>query len=81
MGKGREEKAAKPPKRFRKLYREKSSEESHAVLVDKETGVHYLLIQNGVGCGITPLLDEEGKTVIRLIEEPALEDEPSIVME
>ena len=35
------------------------------ILADRETGVHYLVVQNGNGSGITPLLDAEGKPVVR----------------
>lgn len=34
------------------------------LLVDKETGVTYLLWKSGYGAGITPLIDAEGKPVI-----------------
>ena len=34
------------------------------ILMDKETGVHYLCWKAGFGAGITPLLDSEGKVVI-----------------
>lgn len=34
------------------------------ILVDKETGVHYLAWKSGYGAGITPLLDSEGKVVV-----------------
>ena len=34
------------------------------ILVDKETGVHYLAWKSGYGAGITPLLDADGKPVI-----------------
>ena len=34
------------------------------IIVDKETGVHYLVWKAGYGAGITPLLDSEGKVVI-----------------
>ena len=34
------------------------------VLVDRETGVNYLLTQNGYGGGLTPLLDREGKPIV-----------------
>ena len=34
------------------------------ILVDKETGVNYLVWKSGYAGGITPLLDEEGKVVI-----------------
>lgn len=39
------------------------------VLVDKKTGVNYLLLGNAAGSGITPLLDQEGKVVITPISE------------
>lgn len=35
------------------------------ILVDKETGVNYLIWKSGYAGGITPLLDSEGKVVIR----------------
>lgn len=76
MGK-KKEKAQKPPKRFVKVFKEKTSEEDHYVLADRETGVHYLLIQNGVGCGTTPLLDEKGKVVIAKLDIP-LEPESAL---
>lgn len=34
------------------------------ILVDKETGVNYLLVKSGYGLGITPLLNKDGKPVI-----------------
>ena len=38
------------------------------ILVDKETGVHYLAWKSGYGAGITPLLDSEGKVVVAKTE-------------
>ncbi len=35
------------------------------VVVDKETGVQYLFWQCGYGGGITPLLDKDGKPLIK----------------
>lgn len=35
------------------------------ILVDGETGVHYLVWKSGYAGGITPLLDSEGKVVIK----------------
>ena len=35
------------------------------ILVDGETGVNYLVWKSGYAGGITPLLDSEGKVVIR----------------
>ncbi len=34
------------------------------ILVDTETGVHYLYTNNGYAGGLTVLLDEQGKPVI-----------------
>ena len=34
------------------------------VLVDRETGVNYLLAKDGYGAGLTPLLDKDGKPVV-----------------
>jgi hypothetical protein len=51
--------------RFKVIYKEKIGGLSGCkVLVDKETGVHYLFSWYGEGGGITPLLDKEGKPVI-----------------
>lgn len=38
------------------------------ILVDKETGVHYLSLKSGYGLGITPLLDKDGKPIITKID-------------
>lgn len=35
-----------------------------SIVVDRKTGVNYLLMSNGDGTGVTPLLDENGKVVI-----------------
>ena len=34
------------------------------ILVDTETGVHYVFHRNGNAAGFTPLLDPEGKPVV-----------------
>ena len=34
------------------------------IIVDRETGVNYLIWKSGYAGGITPLLDSEGKVVI-----------------
>ena len=34
------------------------------ILVDKETGVHYLFTKSGYAGGVTPFLDQEGKPVV-----------------
>lgn len=38
--------------------------ESYRVIVDTETGVHYLYISNGTSGGLTVLLDSEGRPII-----------------
>ncbi len=53
--------------RFEVILTEGSSWRSSGVrqiLVDKQTGVNYILWQAGYGSGITPLLDSEGKPVV-----------------
>ena len=54
---------AKKEKRFERIY-EQGGMSYTAILVDKETGVNYLVHQNGYAGGLTPLLDGEGKVVI-----------------
>ncbi len=39
------------------------------IWVDKLTGVNYLYRQSGYSGGLTPLLDSEGKVVVKPIEE------------
>ena len=34
------------------------------IIVDKETGVHYLLVRSGYGAGLTPLIDANGKPIV-----------------
>ncbi len=54
--------------RFTEIYRDGSywkDEGRRSILVDEETGVHYLVWKSGYGGGITPLLDSEGRVVIR----------------
>ena len=36
------------------------------ILVDKETGVHYLTWKSGYGAGITPLLHSDGKPIVKI---------------
>jgi len=61
---------AKTDDRFEIIHREGSqiSEEGvRQILVDRETGVHYLLWKSGYGAGITPLLDADGKVVVKTV--------------
>ena len=34
------------------------------IVVDKETGVNYLMAKTGYGAGLTPLLDDKGNVVV-----------------
>lgn len=34
------------------------------IIVDKKTGVNYLLVRSGYGAGLTPLIDAEGKPIV-----------------
>lgn len=52
-------------KRFITLLKEGSTFSYKKILfADKETGVTYLLIKDGYGCAVTPLLEANGKPVI-----------------
>ena len=62
---------AKKDSRFKVIFSEGSTlqdEGKRQILVDKETGVHYLTWKAGYGAGITPLLDSAGKPVIMKID-------------
>ncbi len=34
------------------------------IIVDKKTGVNYLMVRSGYGAGLTPLIDAEGKPIV-----------------
>ena len=53
-------------KRFEKVYYNGGGFSGPAtmILVDKETGVNYLFVQNGYGGGLTPLLNRDGTVVV-----------------
>lgn len=58
---------AKKDTRFEVVYKDGGQlrdEGYRQILVDKETGVNYLLWKSGYGAGITPLLDSEGKVIV-----------------
>ncbi len=52
----------KKEKRFEKIYSQNMG--SIEILVDKETGVHYLYRSSGYGGGLTVLLGTDGKPII-----------------
>ncbi|WP_283163471.1 DUF6440 family protein [Sporolactobacillus mangiferae] len=43
-------------------------------MVDRQTGVHYLHTWNPQGSGLTPLLDANGKVVVKPIEDSAQDE-------
>ena len=50
-------------KRFIRKHQEDKGFTSIHIWVDRKTGVNYLLMNYGSGCGLTPLLDENGQVV------------------
>ena len=60
----------KKDNRFEVVYKEGSQisdEGQRQILMDKQTGVNYLVWKSGYAGGITPLLDSEGKAVVSFI--------------
>lgn len=51
--------------RFKITYKQRGWDMDAAVVVDRETGVSYLVMKNGNQvAGITPLLDRDGKPIV-----------------
>ena len=56
---------SKKEKRFVRISREGSGFDGQKdILVDRETGVHYLLIHSGYGIAVTPLLGSDGAPIV-----------------
>ena len=56
---------SKKEKRFVHLSREGSAfDVQKDILVDRETGVHYLLVHSGYGIAVTPLLGSDGTPIV-----------------
>ncbi len=54
--------------RFFRVYTEGSEfGTKREVLVDRETGVQYLFVKSGYGAGLTPLLDRDGKPMVKTV--------------
>lgn len=51
-------------KRFKKVYAQ-GAMSGMEIWVDKETGVHYLYHVSGYAGGLTPLLDSDGKVIVK----------------
>ena len=50
--------------RFEVIYERKGFNSVEQILVDKETGVHYLFHGFGYGGGLTPLLGPDGNPIV-----------------
>lgn len=61
----------KQTKRFVQVFEEECGffGPESSLVVDRETGVTYLIIRNTFGSGITPLLNADGTPVITKIED------------
>ena len=56
---------SKKEKRFVHLSREGSAfDVQKDIIVDSETGVHYLLVHSGYGIAVTPLLGSDGQPIV-----------------
>lgn len=57
---------SKEKKRFVQVYTEDCGffGPESSLVVDRKTGVTYLIIRNSFGTGITPLLNQDGKPII-----------------
>ena len=68
---------AKKEERFEVTFRDGSQlkdEGVRQILVDKETGVNYLCWKSGYGAAITPLLDSEGKVIVKVKSEVVVKE-------
>ena len=54
-------------KRFEVIYKEGNAlmTERTMILRDRETGAEYLFVQSGYAGGLTPLLDADGKPIVK----------------
>ena len=57
----------KKEERFVKIY-EEGTLFGRVLLVDKETGVTYLVVESGFGLSVTPLIDAGGKPIITKLD-------------
>lgn len=51
--------------RFNVTYKEAKMTSGVKIIEDKETGIQYLFSWHGYAGGLTPLLDKDGKPVIK----------------
>lgn len=57
----------KKEERFVKIY-EEGTLFGRVLIVDKETGVTYLVVESGFGLSVTPLIDAVGKPIITKLD-------------
>ena len=58
----------KNKERFLRVYTEGSEfGTKREILVDRETGVQYLFVKSGYGAGLTPLLDRDGRPMVKTV--------------
>ena len=58
--------AKKAKQRFVRIHKETTDFFTEAaILVDRETGVHYLMVNSTSGGGLTPLLGADGQPIVR----------------
>ncbi len=55
-------------KRFKAIYSQ-GTVDVQRILVDRETGVHYLQTSWGNSGGLTPLLDRDGRPVVHFVND------------
>ena len=55
---------AKKEKRFVRVHSESSLFVDTCIIVDRQTGVNYLMVNSPSGNGLTPLLDRDGRPII-----------------
>lgn len=58
---------AKKDKRFISIYEQSSFATATEILVDKETGIHYLYHSSGNSGGLTILVNREGKPMLTTV--------------
>lgn len=58
----------KKEKRFEVVYEQSKFSSITKILIDKETGVNYLFHNAGYAGGLTVLLDQDGKPVIKTVQ-------------
>ena len=60
---------AKKNNRFERIYEQSSMTMSETIILDRKTGVNYLLVNSGYGGGLTPLLNRDGTPVVSTLTE------------